>query len=81
VIIDPAPAWLLGLLGGAAVAAMANRAGRALASMLPQSTRDMANALKNRAQTAMKESGAHPFALLGFDPLELWARVKHHYRP
>jgi hypothetical protein len=81
VIIDPAPAWLLGLLGGAAVAAMAGRAGRALASMLPQSTRDMANALKNRAQTAMKESGAHPFALLGFDPLELWARVKHHYRP
>ena len=27
VVIDPAPAWLLGLLGGAAVAAMAGRAG------------------------------------------------------
>lgn len=81
VIIDPAPAWLLGLLGGAAVAAMAGRAGRALASMLPQSTRDIASALKNRAQTAMKESGAHPFAMLGFDPIELWARLKHHYRP
>lgn len=81
VIIDPAPAWLLGLLGGAAVAAMAGRAGRALASMLPQSTRDIASALKNRAQTAMKESGANPFAMLGFDPIELWARLKHHYRP
>jgi hypothetical protein len=29
----------------------------------------------------MKESGAHPFALLGFDPIELWSRLKHHYRP
>ena len=79
-IIDPAPAWLLGLLGGAAVAAMAGRAGRALASMLPQSTRDVASALAHKAQDAMKASGAHPFALLGFDPIELWSRLKHHYR-
>jgi hypothetical protein len=81
VVIDPAPAWLLGLLGGAAVAAMAGRAAQALASMLPQATRDRASALAHRAQTAMKESGAHPFALLGFDPLELWQRLKHYYRP
>jgi hypothetical protein len=81
VVIDPAPAWLLGLLGGAAVAAMAGRAGRALASMLPQGTRDRASAFAQRAQSAMKESGAHPFAMLGFDPLDLWARLKHHYRP
>jgi hypothetical protein len=80
VVIDPAPAWLLGLLGGAAVAAMAGRAASALASMLPQSTRDRASALAHRAQAAMKESGAHPFALLGFDPIELWSRLKHHYR-
>lgn len=80
VVIDPAPAWLLGLLGGAAVAAMAGRAGRALASMLPQATRDRASAFANRAQDAMKASGAHPFALLGFDPIELWSRIKHHYR-
>ena len=80
VILDPAPAWLLGLLGGAAMAAMAGRAGRALAAMLPQSTRDRASAFVNRAQDAMKESGAHPFALLGFDPIELWSRLKHHYR-
>jgi hypothetical protein len=81
VIIDPAPAWLLGLLGGAAVAAIAGRAGKALAAMLPQSTRDRASALAHRAQDALKESGAHPFALLGFDPIELWSRLKHHYRP
>ncbi len=30
---------------------------------------------------AIKESGAHPFALLGFDPIELWSRLKHYYRP
>ncbi|HEY5920375.1 MAG TPA: hypothetical protein VIV11_01835 [Kofleriaceae bacterium] len=81
VIIDPAPAWLLGLLGGAAVAAMAGRAGKALAAMLPQATRDRASALVHLAQDALKESGAHPFALLGFDPIELWSRLKHHYRP
>ena len=81
VIIDPIPTWLIGLLGGAAVAAMAGRAGRAFAAMLPQSTRDLASALVNRAQDAMKESGAHPFALLGFDPIELWSRLKHYYRP
>ncbi len=80
VVFDPVPAWLLGLLGGAAVAAMAGRAASALANMLPQATRDRASALAQRAQTAMKESGAHPFALLGFDPLELWHRLKHHYR-
>jgi hypothetical protein len=81
VVIDPAPAWLLGLLGGAAVAAMAGRAASALASMLPQATRDRASALAHRAQAVMKDSGAHPFALLGFDPLELWQRLKHYYRP
>lgn len=80
VIIDPAPAWLLGLLGGAAVAAMAGRAGRALAAMLPESARQRASSLAHRAQGALKDSGAHPFALLGFDPIELWSRVKHHYR-
>ena len=81
VVIDPAPAWLLGLLGGAAVAAMAGRAASALAAMLPQATRERASALAHRAGAAMKESGAHPFALLGFDPIELWHRLKHHYRP
>jgi hypothetical protein len=80
VVIDPAPAWLLGLLGGSAVAAMAGRAATAIAQMLPQATRDRAAAIAHRAQTAMKESGAHPWAVLGFDPIELWTRIKHFYR-
>jgi hypothetical protein len=77
-VIDPAPAWLLGLLGGAAVAAMAGRAASALAAMLPKGTRDRASAIAQRAGAAIKESG--PFAQLGFDPLELWSRVRHFYR-
>jgi hypothetical protein len=81
VVIDPAPAWLLGLLGGAAVAAMAGRAATALANMLPQATRDRASALATRARDAIKDSGAHPFAMLGFDPIELWSQLKHYYRP
>ena len=81
VVIDPAPAWLLGLLGCAAVAAMAGRAASALANMLPQNARDRASAIASRARGAMKDSGASPFALLGFDPLELWSRLKQHYRP
>jgi hypothetical protein len=75
VVVDPAPAWLLGLLGGAAMAAMAGRAASALASMLPQSTRERASALAHRAQQAV-----NPFALLGFDPIELWSQLKRHYR-
>ena len=80
VVIDPAPAWLLGLLGGAAVAALAGRAATALAGMLPQTARDRASALASRAREAIKDSGANPFALLGFDPLELWSRLKHFYQ-
>ena len=81
VVIDPAPAWLLGLLGGAAVAAMAGRAATAIANMLPPATRERASALATRAREVIKDSGASPFALLGFDPIELWSQLKHHYRP
>jgi hypothetical protein len=80
VVIDPAPGWLLGLLGSSAVAAMASRTASVLASLLPQVARERASALAQRAQTAIKESGAHPFALLGYDPIELWSRFKHLYR-
>lgn len=68
VIIDPVPAWLLGLFGGAAVAAMV---GRGLAALLPQSV-----------QARAKEMAAQfsPWSALGFDPIELWSRLKHHYR-
>lgn len=80
VVIDPSPTWLLGLLGGAAMAAMAGRAASAIASVMPKGVRDRGSALVGRAQGALKDSGAHPFALLGFDPIELWQRLKHHYR-
>lgn len=80
VVIDPAPAWLMGLLSGAAVAAVAGRAARGLAAMLPKGTRDMASALAGKARDVMKESGAHPFALLGFDPIELWAALRGFWR-
>lgn len=78
VIIDPAPAWLLTLLGGAAVAVMAGRAASALASMLPQSARDRASALASKARDVAMQSG--PFTALGFDPIELWAQLKQFYR-
>jgi hypothetical protein len=79
-VIDPIPTWLYGLLGGAAVAAIAGRAASAVAKMLPQGARDRAASLAHRAQKMLEDSGAHPFALLGFDPLELWSRLKHYYR-
>ncbi len=78
-IIDPAPAWLLGLLGGATMAAFATRGAKALARVIPASARKMASGAMRSAQTAMKDSGAHPFALLGFDPIELWLRLRHFY--
>ncbi|HSN27285.1 MAG TPA: hypothetical protein VLT45_13415 [Kofleriaceae bacterium] len=78
VVIDPAPTWLLGLLGGAAALAMAGRAAKGIAAMLPQGARDAASALAQRATNAVRESG--PFAALGFDPIELWSRLKHFYR-
>lgn len=81
VVIDPAPSWLLGLLGGATVAAVAGRGARMFASMLPAAARERASGLAQRATAAMKGSGMHPFALLGFDPLELWAQLQAFYRP
>ncbi len=58
------------------MAALAGRAASAIANMLPQSARDRASALAARARDAID-----PFALLGFDPIELWQRLKHYYRP
>ena len=46
-----------------------------------KNTSDRAVELAGRARTAMKESGASPFALLGFDPIELWLTLRHYYRP
>jgi hypothetical protein len=81
IVLEPAPAWLLGLLGSATVAAVAQRGVGALAALLPQAARDRAAELADRARTAMRESGAHPFALLGFDPLALLLALREYYRP
>jgi hypothetical protein len=80
-IFDPAPAWLMGLLGGASALAAASRGANALAAMLSPLARQRVAGLAQRAQSAMRDSGAHPFALLGFDPLELWAELRQYYRP
>lgn len=81
IVIDPIPAWLIGLIGGATVAAVAQRSASALASLLPAAARERAAGLARQARTAMKDAGAHPFALLGFDPIELWMAVRQYYRP
>ena len=80
VVIDPAPAWLYGLLGGAAVAAVAQRGASVLASMLPVGLRDRARQLTDKARDVARDAGADPWALLGFDPLALWAQLRHLYR-
>ena len=79
VIIDPAPAWLLGLLGGATMAAFATRGAKALARVLPRSARKMASGFASTANAVMRDTGAHPFALLGFDPIALWHQLRHFY--
>lgn len=81
VIIDPAPAWLLGLLGGATMAAFASRGAKALARMLPTPARRVAADLAHTAQSVMRDSGAHPFDLLGFDPVALWHDLRGLYQP
>jgi hypothetical protein len=81
VIIDPGPAWLLGLLSGAAIAGFATRGAKALSSLLPPSARKMAKDAAKRAQAASRSTGIGPFALLGFDPIELWMRLRGYYQP
>ena len=80
-VFDPAPAWLRGLLGGAQIAAFATRSARNLARLVPSSARRRAAGLAQSAQERLKSSGAHPFALLGFDPIDLWHRIRAHYGP
>jgi hypothetical protein len=80
IIIDPTPAWLMGLLGGATAVALATRGARALSRFVPLTARRAAAGIAQSAQDRLRESGAHPFALLGFDPIDLWLRVRHVYR-
>ncbi len=79
-IIDPAPTWLLGLLGGATVAVLATRGAMGLARLLPPQARKLASDLAAQAKGAVRESKAQPFALLGFDPIELFLAIKRYYR-
>ena len=74
IVIDPAPAWLRGLLGGAQLAAFT---ARTVARFVPPAARRAATA----AQRRFSESSAHPFALLGFDPLALLRDLRRFYRP
>jgi len=79
-IIDPAPTWLLGLLGGATVAVFATRGAMSLAKLLPPQARKLASDLATQAKDAVRESRAQPFALLGFDPIELFLTIRRYYR-
>jgi hypothetical protein len=79
-IIDPAPTWLLGLLGGATVAVLAGRGAKTLAKFLPPGARKLAAEFAQQAQGAVRDSPASPFALLGFDPIELWLSLRRYYR-
>lgn len=79
VIVDPAPVWLQGLLGGAQVAAVATQSAKRVARFLPKGARRMASDLAGVAQERMKTSSANPFAMLGFDPIELLLRLRGFY--
>jgi hypothetical protein len=81
IVIDPAPAWLRGLLGAAQLGAMATGAARQLARFVPPAARRAASGVAGAAQRRLEQSGAHPFALLGFDPIALWHQVRRYYRP
>ena len=81
VVLDPAPAWLRGVLGGAQLAAFATRSARSLARFVPGSARRAASGLAQSAQERLRSAGAHPFALLGFDPIAVWHQVQAYYRP
>ena len=78
-IVDPAPLWLQGLLGGAAALSMATDNAKRMARFLPKSARRMAGDLATAAQGRIKESSANPFATLGFDPVELLQSLRGFY--
>jgi hypothetical protein len=79
VIVDPAPLWLQGLLGGATVAAAATQSAKRMARFLPKGARRMAGDLAGVAQERMKTSSVNPFAKLGFDPIALLQQLRGFY--
>jgi len=62
-ILDPAPPWAVALVGAGAVAGVAQSASRLLGRFVPDSIKATARAVS-------------PFAALGFDPIELFVRIK-----
>ena len=80
-IVDPSPMWLQGLLGGAAALAAATTSAKRMARFLPKGARKMAGDFAGAAQSRLKESSANPFGMLGFDPLDLLARLRSFYSP
>ncbi len=78
-IIDPAPAWLKGILGGAAVAAAAGASAKRMARFLPKRARQMAGGMASVAQDRMKQSSINPFSKLGFDPIALLNQLRGFY--
>ena len=80
-IIDPMPRWLAALIGGANAAAIAGRGARRLGALLPESARRAARAVAAETQRRARASGAHPWQVLGFDPLDLWRKLRSAYTP
>jgi len=78
-IVDPSPLWLQGLLGGAAALAAATTSAKRMARFLPKGARKMAGDFVGAAQDRMKESGANPFGMLGFDPIALLKTLQGFY--
>jgi hypothetical protein len=79
-VIDPMPRWLAALIGGANAAVIAGRGARRLGALLPESARRAAGRIAAETQRRARASGAHPWQVLGFDPLELWRKVRGYYQ-
>ncbi len=62
-ILDPAPPWALALAGAGAVAGVAKEASRLLGRFVPSSVKATARAFS-------------PFAALGFDPIDLFVKIR-----
>lgn len=78
-VISPAPAWLQGLLGGAAAIAVASSGAKQMARFLPKGARSMAGSLAGVAKNRMKNSSVNPFSMLGFDPVQLLGQLRKFY--
>ena len=78
-IIDPMPRWFTGLMGGAAAVAVASRGAKRISAFLPERARRMASQAAKSAARRARETGAHPWQVLGFDPIELLTTLQRFY--